>query len=39
LLQDDELRLRIAREAQRRAIREDANYTAECFQKLYASLV
>jgi glycosyltransferase involved in cell wall biosynthesis len=39
LLQDEDLRLRIAREALRRAVREDADYTAECFQKLYASLL
>jgi glycosyltransferase involved in cell wall biosynthesis len=39
LLQDEELRLRIAREALRRAVREDANYTAECFQTLYATLL
>jgi glycosyltransferase involved in cell wall biosynthesis len=39
LLQDEELRLRIAREALRRAVREDANYTAECFQRLYATLL
>jgi glycosyltransferase involved in cell wall biosynthesis len=39
LMQDEELRLRIAREALRRAVREDANYTAECFQRLYATLV
>jgi glycosyltransferase involved in cell wall biosynthesis len=39
LLQDDDLRLRIAREALRRAAREDANYTAECFQRLYATLL
>jgi len=37
LLQDEDLRLRIAREALRRAVREDANYTAECFQTLYAT--
>jgi glycosyltransferase involved in cell wall biosynthesis len=37
LLQDEDLRLRIAREAQRRAVREDADYTAECFQRLYAT--
>ncbi len=36
LLDDDELRLRIAREAQRRAVQEDADHTAECFQGLYA---
>src|SRR3974390_1181253 len=34
LLQDEDLRLGIAREALRRAVREDANYTAECFQTL-----
>jgi glycosyltransferase involved in cell wall biosynthesis len=39
LLMDEDLRLRMAREAQRRAIREDANYTAECFQSLYARLL
>jgi glycosyltransferase involved in cell wall biosynthesis len=39
LLQDEELRLRIAREALQRAVREDADYTAECFRKLYATLV
>ncbi len=37
LLQDEDLRLRMAREALRRAVREDANHTAECFQALYAS--
>ena len=37
LLQDEDLRLRIARQALRRAVREDANYTAECFQALYAA--
>jgi glycosyltransferase involved in cell wall biosynthesis len=39
MLADDELRLRIAREAMRRAVREDADYTAGCFQGLYASLL
>jgi glycosyltransferase involved in cell wall biosynthesis len=39
LLRDDDLRLRIAREALRRAVREDANYTAESFQTLYATLL
>jgi hypothetical protein len=39
LLQDEDLRLRIAREVQQRAVREDADYTAECFQRLYATLV
>ena len=38
LLQDEDLRLGIAREALRRAVREDANYTAECFQTLYSRL-
>jgi glycosyltransferase involved in cell wall biosynthesis len=39
LLHDEDLRLRIAREALRKAVSEDANHTAECFQRLYASLV
>jgi len=39
LLADDALRLRIAREALRRAVRENADYTAECFQRLYAALL
>jgi glycosyltransferase involved in cell wall biosynthesis len=38
LLEDEELRLRIAREAQQRAVREDADYTAGCFQALYTKL-
>jgi glycosyltransferase involved in cell wall biosynthesis len=38
LLEDEDLRLRIAREALQRAVREDANYTADCFQALYARL-
>jgi glycosyltransferase involved in cell wall biosynthesis len=38
LLDDEERRLRIAREAFARAMREDANYTARCFQVLYDSL-
>lgn len=38
ILEDEELRLRIARAAQQRAIREDAGYTAECFQALYGKL-
>lgn len=38
LLEDEDLRLRIAHEALRRAVREDADYTAECFQSLYATL-
>jgi glycosyltransferase involved in cell wall biosynthesis len=39
LLDDEALRLRIAREALQRAVREDADYTAECFQTLYAALL
>jgi glycosyltransferase involved in cell wall biosynthesis len=39
LLEDEDLRVSIAREALRKAVREDANYTAECFQKLYATLI
>jgi glycosyltransferase involved in cell wall biosynthesis len=39
VLKDENMRLRLACEAQRRAIREDADYTAECFQALYASLL
>ena len=39
LLADEDLRLRVAREAQRRAISEDADYTAERFQNLYAALL
>jgi glycosyltransferase involved in cell wall biosynthesis len=38
ILQDEELRLRIAREAQLRVLREDADYTAGCFQALYTKL-
>lgn len=38
LLDDDALRLRIAREAQRRAIAEDADYTAQRFREVYARL-
>ena len=38
LLNDEDLRVRIAREALRRATREDADYTAERFQALYSSL-
>jgi glycosyltransferase involved in cell wall biosynthesis len=39
LLADEDLRLRIAREALRRATSEDADYTAERFQRLYAALL
>ncbi len=35
LLQDEELRLSLAREALKRARREDADYTAQCFESLY----
>jgi glycosyltransferase involved in cell wall biosynthesis len=35
VLEDEELRLRIARAAQQRAVREDADYTAGCFEALY----
>jgi glycosyltransferase involved in cell wall biosynthesis len=38
LLADEELRLRIAREALQRATEEDADYTAARFQELYAEL-
>jgi glycosyltransferase involved in cell wall biosynthesis len=39
LLEDEDLRTRIAHEALRRAVREDADYTAESFRSLYATLV
>jgi glycosyltransferase involved in cell wall biosynthesis len=39
LLENENLRLRLAREALRRATSEDADYTAEHFQNLYASLL
>ncbi len=39
MLEDEELRLRIAREALKRAVREDADHTSQQFQTLYASLV
>jgi glycosyltransferase involved in cell wall biosynthesis len=39
MIDDEELRLRIAREALKRATLEDADYTARRFQALYASLV
>ena len=38
LLDDEDLRLRIAQEAFARALREDANHTAQHFQALYADL-
>ena len=39
LLSDEDRRIRIAREALRRATREDADFTAQGFQTIYASLV
>jgi glycosyltransferase involved in cell wall biosynthesis len=39
LIEDEDLRLRIAHEALRRATSEDADYTARCFQALYATLL
>jgi glycosyltransferase involved in cell wall biosynthesis len=38
MLEDEELRLGIAREAHERALAEDADYTAACFRGLYATL-
>jgi glycosyltransferase involved in cell wall biosynthesis len=38
LLEDEELRLRIAREAQRRALQEDADHTAQAFEDIYSGL-
>ena len=38
VLRDEDLRLRIAREALRRATQEDADYTARAFQANYAAL-
>jgi glycosyltransferase involved in cell wall biosynthesis len=38
LLADEDLRLRIAAEASRRATFDNADYTAACFQTLYANL-
>jgi glycosyltransferase involved in cell wall biosynthesis len=39
MLEDEDLRFRIAQEAHQRALREDADYTAERFRALYAQLV
>jgi glycosyltransferase involved in cell wall biosynthesis len=39
LLEDEDLRIRIAHEALRRALREDADHTAEAFRSLYATLI
>jgi glycosyltransferase involved in cell wall biosynthesis len=38
MLEDEDLRLAVAREAQRRATREDADYTAGRFQALYSTV-
>ena len=38
LLTDDRYRLQLAAEAQRRALQEDADHTARCFEQLYAAL-
>lgn len=38
VLTDEELRLRLARAAWTRAVREDADYTARCFEALYEEL-
>jgi glycosyltransferase involved in cell wall biosynthesis len=38
VLNDEGLRLRLAAAAQQRAVREDADYTAACFQSLYEKL-
>jgi glycosyltransferase involved in cell wall biosynthesis len=38
MLNDDVLRVSVAVRAQRQAVREDADYTAECFQNLYRRL-
>jgi glycosyltransferase involved in cell wall biosynthesis len=39
LISDDRLRVDIANEAMRRAVREDADYTAERFHALYRGLI
>lgn len=39
VLRDEPLRLRLAQAAWLRALREDADYTAACFERLYAELV
>jgi len=38
LLANEELRMRLAHSAHQRALQEDADYTAGCFQRLYARL-
>lgn len=39
LIRDEPLRMRVAAEAQRRALKEDADFTASCFAELYRSLL
>ena len=39
VLRDEPLRLRLAGAARLRALREDADYTAACFERLYAELL
>ncbi len=39
VLTDEALRLRLARAARSRALREDADYTASCFERLYSELM
>ena len=39
VLRDELLRLRLASAAQLRALREDADYTAACFERLYSELL
>jgi glycosyltransferase involved in cell wall biosynthesis len=39
VLSDEPLRLRLARAAWLRALREDADYTAACFERLYSELL
>ncbi|HVZ35612.1 MAG TPA: hypothetical protein VG963_24470, partial [Polyangiaceae bacterium] len=38
VLRDESWRLRIAREAHTRAVKEDADYTAACFDEIYSLL-
>ena len=38
LLTDEPLRQQLGAEAQRRALHEDADHTARCFEQLYAAL-
>jgi glycosyltransferase involved in cell wall biosynthesis len=39
VLSDEPLRLRLAQAAQRRALLEDADHTAACFERLYGALI